>query len=46
MSEAKQRFGGGGEMKTGTIQLLLFADDLMISRDWDSWQWYREWRRR
>ena len=28
--EAKQRFEGGVEMETGTIQLLLFADDLML----------------
>ena len=28
--EAKQRFDGGVEMETGTIQLLLFADDLML----------------
>ena len=33
--EAKQRFEGGVEMETGTIQLLLFADDLMLATERD-----------
>ena len=33
--EAKQRFDGGVEMETGTIQLLLFADDLMLVAERD-----------
>ena len=33
--EAKQRFEGGVEMETGTIQLLLFADDLMLVTERD-----------
>ena len=33
--EAKQRFDGGVEMETGTIQLILFADDLMLVTERD-----------
>ena len=33
--EAKQRFDGGVEMETGTIQLLLFTDDLMLVAERD-----------
>ena len=33
--EAKQRFEGGVEMETGKIQLLLFADDLMLVTERD-----------
>jgi len=33
--EAKQRFDGGVEMELGTIQLLLFADDLMLVAERD-----------
>ena len=33
--EAKQRFDGGVEMETGTIQLSLFADDLMLVAERD-----------
>ena len=34
--EAKQRFDGGVEMETGTIQLLRFADDLMLLAERDN----------
>ena len=33
--EAKQRFDGGVEMETGTIQFILFADDLMLVTERD-----------
>ena len=33
--EAKQKFEGGFEMETGKIQLLLFADDLMLMAERD-----------
>ena len=33
--EAKQRFEGRVEMETSTIQLLLFADDLMLVTERD-----------
>ena len=33
--EAKQKFEGGFEMETGTIQLLLFANDLMLMAERD-----------
>ena len=33
--EAKQKFEGGFEMETETIQLRLFADDLMLVRERD-----------
>ena len=35
MREAKQRFDGAVEMETGTIQLLLFADDIMLVAERD-----------
>ena len=33
--DAKQGFDGGVEMETGTIQLILFADDLMLVTEKD-----------